>query len=48
LTKEQKDAVASVLILQKFSDGNVIVHEGDTASSFYIIKEVNFTSNNQN
>jgi len=39
LTKEQKDAVAEVLIPQQFSDGNVIVHEGDPGSSFYIIKE---------
>jgi len=39
LTKEQKDAVAEVLILQQFTDGNVIVHEGDPGSSFYIIKE---------
>lgn len=40
MTNEQKDAVASVLISQKFSKGQTIVNEGDPASSFYIIKEV--------
>jgi cGMP-dependent protein kinase len=39
MTNDQKDAVASVLISQKFSKGQTIVNEGDPASSFYIIKE---------
>ncbi|CAD8120025.1 unnamed protein product [Paramecium sonneborni] len=39
LTQEQKDAVAGVLISQKFNAGEVIVNEGDQASSFYIIVE---------
>ena len=41
MTDEQKDAAASVLISQKFTKGQTIVNEGDPASSFYIIKEVN-------
>ena len=40
MTTEQKDAAASVLISQKFTKGQTIVNEGDSASSFYIIKEV--------
>ncbi|CAD8190052.1 unnamed protein product [Paramecium octaurelia] len=39
LTREQKDAVAGVLISQKFNQGEIIVNEGDQASSFYIIVE---------
>ena len=40
LTDQQKDGIASVLILQKFSKGQNIVCEGDPGSSYYIIKEV--------
>ncbi|EGR28852.1 protein kinase domain protein [Ichthyophthirius multifiliis] len=43
LTNEQKDAIAAVLIVQKFYKNQVIVTEGDPASSFYIIKEGNVT-----
>ncbi|KRX03427.1 Protein kinase-like domain [Pseudocohnilembus persalinus] len=39
LTNEQKDAIAAVLIVQKFYKNQIIVTEGDPASSFYIIKE---------
>jgi cAMP-binding proteins - catabolite gene activator and regulatory subunit of cAMP-dependent protein kinases len=39
MTHEQKDAIAGVLISQKFTKGQNIVNEGDPASSFYIIKE---------
>lgn len=38
MTLEQKDAIASVLIYQKFHKGEIIVREGDQASSFYFIK----------
>jgi cGMP-dependent protein kinase len=41
MTNEQKDAVAGVLISQKFNKGANIVNEGDQADSFYIIKDVN-------
>lgn len=40
LTNEQKDAIAAVLIVQKFYKNQIIVNEGDPGSSFYIIKEV--------
>ena len=40
LTDEQKDAIASVLITQKFEKGKTIVYEGDSADSYHIIKEV--------
>ncbi|CAK82587.1 unnamed protein product (macronuclear) [Paramecium tetraurelia] len=39
LTNEQKDAIAAVLIVQKFYKNQIIVNEGDPGSSFYIIKE---------
>ncbi|KAM3128079.1 hypothetical protein pb186bvf_019842 [Paramecium bursaria] len=39
LTREQKDAIAGVLIRQKFNKDQIIVNEGDQASSFYIIAE---------
>lgn len=39
MTIEQKDAIAGVLITQRYSKGQLIVSEGDPASSFYIIKE---------
>ncbi|CAD8121760.1 unnamed protein product [Paramecium sonneborni] len=39
LTKDQKDAISGVLILQKFNQNEIIVNEGDQASSFYIIVE---------
>lgn len=38
MTEEQKDAIASVLIYQKFKKGEIIVRQGDQASSFYFIK----------
>jgi cGMP-dependent protein kinase 1 len=38
MTEEQKDAIASVLIYQKFQKGDLIVRQGDQASSFYFIK----------
>lgn len=41
MTEIQKDAIASVLLLQKFAPGENIVNEGDIAASFYIIKEGN-------
>ena len=41
MTQLQKDAIASVLLLQKFAPGENIVNEGDIAASFYIIKEGN-------
>lgn len=40
MTSEQKDAIAGVLISQKFGKGQTIVNEGDQADSFYILKEV--------
>ena len=40
MTSDQKDAIAGVLISQKFTKGQNIVNEGDQADSFYIIKEV--------
>lgn len=40
MTNIQKDSIASVLLLQKFSPGENIVNEGDIAASFYIIKQV--------
>lgn len=39
MNPEQKDAIASGLILQKFEKGESIVNEGDQADSFYMIKE---------
>ena len=36
------DAVASVIITQKFNDEDVIIREGDPGSSFYVIKEVRY------
>ena len=41
MTDMQKEAIASVLLLQKFAPGENIVNEGDIAASFYIIKEGN-------
>lgn len=41
LTEMQKDAISTVMILQKFVPGENIVNEGDIAASFYIIKEGN-------
>ena len=40
MTSEQKNAIAGVLILEQYNKNQVIVMEGDQASSFYIIKEV--------
>jgi cGMP-dependent protein kinase len=39
LTDSQKDSIASVLLSQHFKKGQVIISEGDLASSYYIIKE---------
>ncbi|EGR32862.1 protein kinase domain protein [Ichthyophthirius multifiliis] len=39
MTNEQKDAIANVLINQVFQKGEVIVNQGDMASSYYIIKK---------
>lgn len=38
-TENQKDQIASVLISQKFAQDQMIVNEGDQASSFYIIAQ---------
>ena len=40
MTENQKEAIAGALISQKFNPGEIIVNEGDLASSYYIIKEV--------
>ena len=45
---DQRDAIARVLITQKFAAGDNIVNEGDPASSFYIIKDVSFKKFNIN
>ena len=39
LTNNQKDAIASVMIIQKFTKNSHIVCKGDIGSSYYIIKE---------
>eukprot|EP01017_Pseudomicrothorax_dubius_P011191 TRINITY_DN14139_c0_g1_i1.p1 TRINITY_DN14139_c0_g1~~TRINITY_DN14139_c0_g1_i1.p1 ORF type:complete len:219 (+),score=49.53 TRINITY_DN14139_c0_g1_i1:457-1113(+) len=39
MTSEQKDVIANNMITQRFEPGQVIVEEGDQASSFYLIKE---------
>lgn len=39
MTQGQKESIAGALIYQKFSDGETIVHKGDQAASYYIIKE---------
>jgi cGMP-dependent protein kinase len=39
MTDSQKDSIASVLLSQQFKKGQVIISEGDQASSYYIIKE---------
>ena len=36
----QKDAIARQLIFQRFKKDQVIVHQGDNAYSFFIIKSV--------
>jgi len=41
---EQKENIASILIKEKFSPGEFIVHEGDNADSYYIIQKVNIFS----
>jgi CRP-like cAMP-binding protein len=38
LTESQKDAMTAILITEVFPSGCTIVHEGDPANSFYIIK----------
>ena len=40
MTTSQKDTIASCLILQNFKDDDLIINEGDQASSYYIIKNV--------
>jgi len=39
LTDQQKNAIANVISSQKFKKNEIIVAEGDPASSFYVIKE---------
>ena len=39
MTSDQKDSIANVLITQAFKKGEVIVSDGDQASSYYIIKK---------
>jgi len=39
MTSDQKDSIANVLITQVFKKGEVIVSDGDQASSYYIIKK---------
>lgn len=39
MTENQKDAITNVLITQVFKRGDNIVNEGDSASSYYIIKK---------
>ncbi|EAR85527.2 CGMP-dependent kinase 5-1 (macronuclear) [Tetrahymena thermophila SB210] len=39
MTNEQKDSIANVLITQVFKKGEIIVADGDMASSYYIIKK---------
>lgn len=41
MTEIQKDAISTVMLLQKFAPKENIVNEGDIAASFYIIKEGN-------
>jgi cGMP-dependent protein kinase len=39
MTEQQKESVASILITESYSPGQIIVSEGDPANSYYIIKE---------
>lgn len=39
MTAEQKDSIANVMITQVFKKSEVIVADGDQASSYYIIKK---------
>ena len=39
LTEQQRDAVGSVLIEEKYEEGDVIVKQGDKADSLYVIKQ---------
>lgn len=39
MTDHQKNAIVNVISSQKFKKGEIIVAEGDPASSFYVIKE---------
>ena len=41
MTEDQKNGICSVILTHKYSPGDHIVNEGDDASSFYVIKEVN-------
>jgi len=38
-TEEQKDKIAGVMSLQKFQKGDEIINKGDSANSYYIIKQ---------
>ncbi len=38
MSSDQKDAIANVIITQQFKKGDIIVNEGDMASSYFIIK----------
>jgi CRP-like cAMP-binding protein len=40
MTIAQKENIATILIKEVFSPGEFIVHEGDNADSYYIIKSV--------
>lgn len=40
MTTSQKESVAAILIKETFTPGEYIVHEGDNADSYYIIKSV--------
>lgn len=39
MNSEQKNSIAAALISIKFIKGEFIVNEGDSADSFYMIKE---------
>lgn len=49
MNSEQKNSIASALINIKFVKGEFIVNEGDSADSFYMIKEgtVSIWANNK-
>ena len=39
LSMHQRDQLISALVLHKFEDGEIIIHEGDPGELFYIVKE---------
>jgi len=39
MTGNQKESIAAILIKETFSPGEFIVHEGDNADSYYILKK---------